>query len=173
MEDVWKDIPGFEGFYQASESGKIKSLTRNKCDTVGRNRIFPETILEPINRRGYSHVSLYTTKLRIRRVNRLVALTFIPNPENKSQVNHINGVKSDDRVINLEWATDKENKAHAFATGLKRGRRGEESNFSKLKSEDVLIIRTSNESAKSLSVKHNVSISLISQIKNNKIWQHI
>ena len=107
------------------------------------------------------------------RINRLVAITFIPNPLNKETVNHINGIKSDNRLENLEWATVGENIRHAITTGLKIGVRGERSNLAKLSKKSVLKIRSSNAPLKVLSKKYNVSDGLISMIRNNKVWKHL
>jgi len=107
MNEIWKDIKGYKGLYQVSNLGKIKSIKRN-------------VILIPAkNHKGYLIVSL--TKNNDKKtfsLHRLVAETFISNTENKPQVNHINCIKTDNRVCNLEWNTQSENQKHAFANGL-------------------------------------------------------
>jgi len=115
--EIWKDIPGYEGFYQASTCGRIKSLKREvrfglKYQT---SYIKPEKIMSPApSQKGY-YYAIFTVngKVKHNSVHRLIALTFIPNPENKIEVNHKNGNKSDNNIGNLEWNTPSENYRHS------------------------------------------------------------
>ena len=108
------------------------------------------------------------------KVHRLVALAFIPNPENKPCVNHINGVKTDNRVENLEWCTYSENTKHAVLTELKKGVKGERSHLSKLKKEEVIKIRKLKEdcnySNAELGKMFGVSCSQIQRIVKYTNW---
>ena len=107
FKEEWKDIEGFEG-YQVSNYGQVKSLNYRR---TGKEQILKQTT----NRDGYKVVFL---KKKHCSVHRLVAQAFIPNPNKKCDVNHINGDKSDNTVFNLEWNTRQENVYHAFNNGL-------------------------------------------------------
>lgn len=124
MEEIWKDINGYEGYYQVSNFGNIKSLERiieNSGTHTGYYKI-KERVLKPREnkkRSGYYELSLKKDGVEKRfKVHRLVACAFIDNPDNKTEVNHIDGDKSNNHVSNLEWVTGKENKEHAWKTGL-------------------------------------------------------
>ena len=109
MEENWKEIEGYNGDYLISNLGKVKSLKNNK-----------ESILKLYkDRDGYYTIALYKNKIKKTFiVHRLVAKAFIENKDNKLTVNHINGIKTDNSLKNLEWATNIENIQHAWKTGL-------------------------------------------------------
>ena len=111
LEEVWKDIPGYEGLYQSSNLGRIKSLRRNGT---------PERIMKArSDKDGYQILDLRRKyKRKTCRVHRLIALTFLDNPKDKSEVNHINFNKRDNSVSNLEWMTPDENKQHSIKHGV-------------------------------------------------------
>ena len=107
MREIWKDIPGFEGLYQVSNHGNILSVKRNKYRKIRKDKW------------GYSIVGLNKDGGQKQLfVHRLVAVAFIPNPNNFAEVNHIDGNKANNSVDNLEWCNRYENAHHAFRTGL-------------------------------------------------------
>ena len=122
MEE-WRDVVGFEGLYQVSNTGRVKGVDRYiGYKKKGKKRIWrgTEKVLTP-GRHGYLKVSLYKNgSSKTIQIQRLVAMAFIPNPENKEQVNHIDGNILNNNVDNLEWVTPSENMIHNYYV-LKRG----------------------------------------------------
>ncbi len=114
--EKWKDIEGYEGYYQVSNLGNVKSLGRYVNNPHGGKRYIRERILKPFNKKGYLYVDLL--KIKQHRIHRLVAAAFIDNKDDSAEVNHINGIKNDNRVENLEWCTRSENMKHSYKTGL-------------------------------------------------------
>ena len=111
-QEKWKDINGYEGLYQVSNMGRVKSLERAVPSKNGSKRTIRERILKSrITPNGYSQVFLFNgrRKGKLLLVHRLVCEAFHENPENKPEVNHINENKLDNRACNLEWVTRKEN----------------------------------------------------------------
>lgn len=120
MQETWKDIPNYEGLYQASNLGRIKGLRRYKQNHSKLQLVEEKIIKQYVNKHnGYVYAVLCKDgKEKNCRVHKLIATAFIPNPENKKTINHIDGNKANNRVDNLEWATNQENIMHAIETGL-------------------------------------------------------
>ena len=123
MQEQWKPIKGYEGLYEVSNLGRVKRL-EGKCKTKGGNlRTVPEKILKfNSDKQGYKIVDLCKDGTeKYFKVHRLVAFAFIPNPENKPYINHIDCNPSNNCVTNLEWCTPKENIQYAQQLGRLNG----------------------------------------------------
>ena len=119
MAEIWKPVVGYEGYYEVSNLGRMRSLDRMVNHKSGTQYLQRGQILAPRFRDGYVSTAISKFgKTKYCRIHRLVAQAFIPNPENKPTVNHKNGNKLDNSVENLEWATQSENQIHAIRTGL-------------------------------------------------------
>jgi hypothetical protein len=126
-------------------------------------------LLKPyINNKGYQRVVIGGKKYF---VHRLVAELYVPNPENKMQVNHIDGNKQNNHYSNLEWVTNQENRNHALKNNLHFT--GSRCSWSKLNEEKVIYIRNSNLSYNELAKKFNVSERTIKDVKNYKSWKQL
>lgn len=122
--EIWKDAKNYEGYYEVSNLGRVRRKLGETIYKDGRVAKFSETILKQgFNKKGYLRVYLSVKSKKITRsVHRLVAETFIENPENKETVNHIDCNKENNTIENLEWLTNKENMQHAFKNGLFKNR---------------------------------------------------
>lgn len=133
MEELWKDITNYEGYYQISNLGRIKSLSRviklfNRGEFLSK-----EIILIPYKtKKGYLRVPLLKNKERKGYlVHRLVAKEFIKNPLNYDQVNHLDGNKANNNIYNLEWCNNSQNSLHSFRLGLQKPKIGANNGYAK------------------------------------------
>lgn len=172
-QEVWKDIKGYGKAYQISNYGRVKTFINSQGNpTPGRLRKLNK------NYRGYYSVSLtLNKKYRHTRISRLVAEHFIPNPLNKPEVNHKDGVKANNHYTNLEWNTRSENMIHAHKILKINKVMGESLWMSKLTAGQVREIRGRYQFRKfgccKLAHIYNVDPSCIWLIVNNKNWKHI
>ena len=119
MEEIWKDIEGYEGLYQVSNLGRVRSLDRKSRNRNGEILLKGKVLKCYTSSHGYPTATLSKNGIRKKiAVHILVGKAFIPNNENKPEINHIDGNKSNNVVTNLEWVTYSENLIHAWRTGL-------------------------------------------------------
>lgn len=169
--EIVKTLPGYEKEYAVSNLGNVYSLIfKSRYGTFKRQKL-----LKPnISKSGYYSFAIGSQKECLMKrylLHRLVALTFLPNPDNKTFVNHIDGDKSNNVVSNLEWCTRSENEIHAHKTGLKNFIKNHRANAC-LSQQQVNQIRTIKDlSQRSIAKKYNTSQANISHIINNKTWR--
>jgi hypothetical protein len=178
VNEVWGDIPNYEGLYQVSNQGRVRS-----CDRVAPRKTNGDIHLKGAIlklgkcRNGYMRVGLSEFgERKSMAVHRLVALVFIGKPKEESQVNHIDGVKSNNCVSNLEYCTPSENTQHAYKTGLCNSSIGVNRQSSKLVDKDIPVIRqrlANGETQRSIAKDYGVSGISILRIKNGRNWKHI
>lgn len=182
MREIWKEIHGYEGIYAVSTQGDIYSIKRRKLRKLRKDKY------------GYMMVSLNKDgNIRTFFVHRLVAASFIDNPQNLTEVNHIDGNKENNCADNLEWCDHATNIRHAYATGLmpyqmkqdnkkltqRKKNKSEITNQSKLTAEQVQSIRSEHipfergHGCKALAKKYGVTDSTIKQIINRKTWKGV
>lgn len=120
--EIWKDVIGFEGIYEVSSMGSIKSKERKvPYGNIGILIIYEKILKPKLTKDGYFSVNLRKPKISKHcRIHRIVAEAFCTNLENKPLINHINGNKLDNRAENLEWCTPSENIKHSFNIGTSK-----------------------------------------------------
>lgn len=172
MEEIWKDIKGYEGLYQISNLGRVKSLKRI-VENNNRKYFTKERILKPIQIGSYYGVQLSVHgKSKKFYLHRLVCSTFIENIENKKCVNHKDGNKHNNKLENLEWCTHSENNHHSFNTNLNKNY-GENNYNTIYTDEQVLNIRrlykTGKYTQRELTKIYGMSAMTIHRIVKNKL----
>lgn len=174
MQEIWKDIIGYEGLYQISSLGRVKALPKTLQYSDGRLYHYKEKILKySTGTSGYPTLHFYSLE-GVREtcmIHRLVASAFIPNIDNKPTINHMDGNKQNNSVSNLEWNTYTENQEHARLTGLHKGTPSKlDSKLAKLGKEDIIDIltnckkRVTGVMQKDFAEKYNVSTTCIESV---------
>jgi hypothetical protein len=163
-EEIWKDLPEYEGLYQISNLGRVYSLFLNR-------------IIKPFrNQKGYLRLDLRGKKRTTKVVHRLVLETFT-GPQPKLQVNHKNGIKDDNRLENLEWVTGQQNVDHAWRTGLSFRPIGSLHPRATVTESDVVKIREAKISREytlaQLAKDFNTTKLAIISIRGRTTWKHV
>jgi hypothetical protein len=172
--EIWKDVEGYEGLYQVSSEGRVKSLEKKSWNGTGWF-MRKEMILKPVfnSKIKYETVGLSIEGIRTGfYIHRLVAKHFISNPYNKSDVNHKNGDKHNNSVKNLEWVTPQENIEHSINV-LGNTQFGELNNQSILSASDIVKIRNDKRRHIDIANDYGVCRTNIIAIKKYKTWKHI
>ncbi len=165
MDEVFKDVLGFEEYFKVSNTGKVFSKRTNKILKLHLNKQGYVTLSTKIGgRNGTSHCL---------RLHRIIAEVFIPNTENKPEVNHIDGIKNNNSISNLEWVTHSENTQHSYDIGLRKRDIGLNSSRAIFNREDILRIRESKLTNIALAIEYNVVATTISRIKRRITYSDV
>lgn len=174
-EEIWKDILGYEGYYQVSNLGRVKALRRKKATRWGNYFWLKETIKSPYPQEdGYLQIGLSKDGKKTNfLLHRLVGLAFIPG-DTSLEINHIDFDRKNCRADNLEWETRQGNVEHSYSNGRysQKAQRGVKT---KLSVSDVVAIRTARGliTHEELSKKYGVSVGSISCIQRRVYWKHV
>lgn len=175
MKEIWKDIKGYEGIYQVSNFGRIKSLSRNVYVNGHKRTLTTKIIKLSEDKGGYLYCCLHKEKIKkVVKVHRVVCQEFNRTPNGKEEVNHIDGNKKNNTPKNLEWCTRSYNMKHAFKNGLKNAK-GINNTRSLLTEKEVREIRRVYKKGlgSELASKYNVSNPCILDVVNNRTWTHL
>jgi hypothetical protein len=173
--EEWKDVPGWEGYYQVSSLGRVRSVDRavtQKSRWGIQNRIMRGKLLKLnscTNKYLFVTLSRPGEKPKAHLVHRLVAFAFHGNPPLDHEVCHTNGIRTDNRSANLRWDSRSSNHRDKLSHGTDS--RGEKNSMCKLNTQQILEIRASNLTLKELSKRYEVTEGTLSQIKNFKSWE--
>lgn len=164
--EIWKKVVGFEEQYEISNIGNLRSIDRLVDHYKGGKRLYKGTDKNlRLNKDGYFRCNLKNEGKRYDfTIHRLVAIAFLEKPKGKDIINHINGIKTDNRVENLEWCNESENSIHAVKERLIK---------TKLTDDEALEILNSKLSNRKLASIYGVNHTIIWRIKNKKAYKHL
>lgn len=173
QKEIWKSVKGYEGIYEISSFGRVKSLGRK-----GSGASIKDRILKPgLSTSGYLFYNLcINNNPKIHQAHRLVALHFIPNPENKKEVNHIDADKHNNFVDNLEWATPSENIRHGLRMGIMNTEKGSKKHNAVLNESQVLEIKKriiKGHIGTHIARDYGVHKNIVYDIKSGRTWKHV
>jgi len=181
IKENWEDVLGWSGYYSVSSFGRIKSTQRTVVNKKygkmpGRKLSLPELILKPIRcTNGYRMVSFNRLgKVKIQLIHRVVALAFIKNPHNKPFVNHKNGIKTDNRLENLEWVTYEENQRHARdVLNILKGEKNPACKLTASKVKEIRELIANGAKARHVCKNFGIGPSQFYNIKHRRLWRHV
>lgn len=170
----WDDISGYKGLYSISDHGRIKSHEKVIRYSNGRAQKYEERILKLNYSNGYRTISLVKEKVKMTHMAHiLVGNYFVQNPEKKPFINHLDGDRSNNHYLNLEWSTNSENQLHSYHILGRRAVKGEANGLSKLKEADIFNIRrmrTEGKTILAIADVYDVSFETIRKIIIGKNW---
>ena len=179
MQEIWKDVVGYVGYYEVSNQGSIRSIDRYVYNPKGGKALRKGQILKQREEKGYMRVSLRKSvkDKSDKRVHRLVAEAFLPNPKNSRFVNHIDANKSNNEVSNLEWVTFQENMDHAKEHNLFNSPKGSNHHKATITEDTVRAMRKlyaeGNHTQKQISEEFSVHLSKAKHILAGRTWKHV
>lgn len=180
QSEIWLPVKGYEGLYEVSDMGRVRSLDKIIATNILNNttRLLKGRIIRfTEGPTGYLYATLYQNGIKkTHTIHRLVISSFIQPDLNRPDCNHKNGNKRDNALHNLEWCTQTENNRHAFKTGLNKGPRGELQGRSKLLTSQVIEIRKKHLegiTTEQLADSYNISYRHINKIIERKTWKHV
>lgn len=161
MTEIWMPAANTAGYYSVSNLGRVRSEQGRRAGTILKPQYHPK---------GYEQARLFVNGIRYPvKVHRLIAETFIPNPDNKPQINHKDGIKANNRVDNLEWVTNQENARHAYDTGLNKANNRK---ITFAQAEEIrALYATGNHTTRDLGAIYGISFVGVQHILNNRQYR--
>lgn len=184
MKEEWRPVKRFNGYYEVSNLGRVRSLdrvTRVHGKRNGKefffNKAYKGKILKPAyDKDGYVLATFKVGNIQdTARIHQEVAIAFIPNPENKKAINHKNSIKDDNRAENLEWCTNKENTHHMmkFGKGIPKGEKHSNSIFTGEDVRKIKVLLSMGYTCAGISKLYDCHWSAIWSIEQGKTWSHV